>query len=244
VPDARPVRRGRRLAPGYTVVEHLARGEALDVYDAWDTGRHCRVAVKAVRPDRAGEPRVATRLRREGRLLARLAHPHLVRAYETVEEPRPMVVLEPLPGDPLDDLLEVLPRPLPAAQVALLGAQLGSAVRYLHAHGQLHLDLKPGNVIVDNGTAKLLDLSLARAPGRVPAGYGTPGYLPPEQARGGAITAAADVWGLGAVLAAAAAPMARRLPRRLRDLIDGCLEPEPARRPALDAALRELDALI
>ncbi len=117
-------------------------------------------------------------------------------------------------------------------------------MRYLHAHGQLHLDLKPGNVIVDNGTAKLLDLSLARAPGRVPAGYGTPDFLPPEQARGGAVTAAADVWGLGAVLAAAAAPMTRRLPRRLRRVIDGCLEPEPGRRPPLDGVLRELDALL
>ncbi|WP_244189569.1 protein kinase domain-containing protein [Streptomyces incarnatus] len=56
------------------------------------------------------------------------------------------------------------------------------------------------NVVVDRGHAKVLDLSVARPPGPAPAGVGTYGYLAPEQARGGPLTAAADVWGIGVTL--------------------------------------------
>ncbi|MFE1883192.1 protein kinase domain-containing protein [Streptomyces diastatochromogenes] len=84
--------------------------------------------------------------------------------------------------------------------MALLGVQLCSAVHYLHGQGLLHLDLKPSNVVVDCGHAKVLDLSVARPPGDAPAGLGTFCYLAPEQARGGPLTAAADVWGIGITL--------------------------------------------
>lgn len=245
------------------MIGHLARGEALDVYDAWDLARHCRCVVKTPRPDRGAERSVRTRLRREGALLERLAHPHLVRAYATLEAPRLMVVLEPVAGETLDALLDRLPRPLPATQVALLGIQLAAALRYLHANGHLHLDVKPSNVVADGGTAKLLDLSLARPPGRARPGIGTLDYMAPEQARGDWLSAACDVWGLGAVLFEAAtrrpafaelsgAPYAqlerraprvgtcRRLPRALARLVDACLEPLPEQRPDVDAVLSEL----
>ena len=73
-------------------------------------------------------------------------------------------------------------------------------MRYVHAAGWLHLDLKPSNVIIDAGFAKLIDFSLARAPGNHRAGIGTRPYLAPEQAAGGELGAAADVWGLGSLL--------------------------------------------
>ncbi|WGD45254.1 protein kinase domain-containing protein [Streptomyces cathayae] len=78
--------------------------------------------------------------------------------------------------------------------------QLCSAIHYLHGQGLLHLDLKPSNVVVDRGHAKVLDLSTARPPGPAPAGAGTFCYLAPEQARGGPLSAAADVWGVGITL--------------------------------------------
>jgi serine/threonine protein kinase len=78
--------------------------------------------------------------------------------------------------------------------------QLCSAVHYLHGQGLLHLDLKPSNIVVDCGHAKVLDLSVARPPGVAPAGVGTFRYLSPEQARGGRLSAAADVWGIGVTL--------------------------------------------
>jgi serine/threonine protein kinase len=78
-------------------------------------------------------------------------------------------------------------------------------VGFLHRRDLLHLDIKPANIVADGGRAKLIDLSLARRPGRARGGAGTYQYMAPEQARGGLLTTAADVWGIGAVLFAALA---------------------------------------
>ncbi|MFF4758438.1 serine/threonine-protein kinase [Streptomyces sp. NPDC001292] len=195
---------GTKPAPGYVILEHLARTGWLDVYDAWSQERECRCVVKVVRPDHRGEQRLGERLLREGRWLRDFAHPHLVRGYETFTSPEPLVVLETLTGETLSHLVHRLRRRPAAADVALLGVQMCSAVHYLHGRGLLHLDLKPANVVVDRGHAKVLDLSLARPPGPAPAGLGTCCYLAPEQARGGPLTAAADVWGIGITLFEAA----------------------------------------
>jgi len=256
---------GDELAPGYTVIEHVSRNQALDVYDVWDDGRYCRCVAKTLRPDRLGEKRATARLRLEGELLARFAHPHLVRAYETLETPQTVVVLETLSGETLAAHIEQRASRMPAAELALLGLQVGSAVRYMHGQGYLHIDLKPSNIILDLGVAKVLDLSLARPPGPLRPGVGTRCYLAPEQARGGDVTAAADVWGLGVVMWEAAvgepafddeaagvkypqtvarAPAVRRrrrLPAALGAVIDACLDPEAGARPALDDVLTALE---
>jgi serine/threonine protein kinase len=133
---------------------------------------------------------------------------------------------------------------------------LTSVLGYLHRHGLVPLDLKPSNVIVTAGLARLIDLSHARPPGPCPAGFGTREYMPPEQLRGGRVTPASDVYGLGGVLFRAAtrrrpfrapdratapnqpadlAPLreASGPPAELVRLITGCLDPHPARRPGL-----------
>src|SRR5690242_5153694 len=92
--------------PGYHVVEHLRRGSLMDVYDCWSVERRCRCVVKVLRPDRSQDQHASRRLVREGRLLQRLVHPHLVRAYEIVRQPRPALVLETLTGATLGYLLE------------------------------------------------------------------------------------------------------------------------------------------
>ncbi|MER6737475.1 serine/threonine-protein kinase [Streptomyces puniciscabiei] len=199
-PGPAPLVPGTQPAPGYAILAHLARTGWLDVYDAWSEERACRCVIKVVRPDRRREQGLGERLLREGRWLREFSHPHLVRGYETVESPEPLVVLETLTGETLSHLVHRLRRRPAAADVALLGVQLCSAVHYLHGRGLLHLDLKPSNVVVDRGHAKVLDLSVARPPGPAPAGVGTYGYLAPEQARGGPLTAAADVWGIGVTL--------------------------------------------
>jgi serine/threonine protein kinase len=250
---APPLAPGAELAPGYTVVGHLSRNQALDVYEVFSAHRDCRCVAKVLRPDSRDNPRRRERLEREGALLQRFTHPHLVRAYETLREPELVVVLETLAGDRLDHLLRAGARRMAAVEVAELGVHLCSAVGYLHREGWLHLDLKPGNVIVDLGVAKLLDLSLAQ-PGPAHGGrprYGTRGYLSPEQVAGGTFTAATDVFGLGCVLYEAAtrqcpgagagwpggadapAPIAtlRRLPGGLGKVIDACLSADPADRP-------------
>jgi eukaryotic-like serine/threonine-protein kinase len=265
----RPLGRGREIAPGTTILEHLHRSNALDVYDAWNAPRACRVIVKTLRPDRLGKPGAAARLVREGRLLRRLTHPHLVRAYEVHEGERPAIVMETLTGETLEHLAGE-GRPLSGAELAVLGTHLASALTHLHAEGVLHLDLKPSNVVAETGRAKVIDLSHARPPGRMPPGNGTWCYMAPEQVRGGDVGPAADVWGLGICLHAAATgesvlmdladeldvddpqlharvPSLRaarpRLPRELTELVDACLEPAPEDRPPLAATFAALDAL-
>ncbi len=133
-----------------------------------------------------------------------LAHPHIVRGYELIEQPEPLVVMETLDGETVAHLIDRSPDGLLTEDVAWLGLHLASALRYLHRHGVLHLDIKPSNVIAEAGRAKLIDLSLARPPGRYRAGLGTWSNLSPEQARGDELGIPADVWGLGTVLYEAA----------------------------------------
>lgn len=266
----RPLGRGREITPGTTILAHLHRSNGLDVYDAWNEPRACRVIVKTLRPDKLSRPGARARLLREGRMLVRLTHPHIVRAYEVHDGHRPAVVMETLAGETVDHLITTATRPLGGVELANLGAHLASALKHLHAEGILHLDLKPSNVVAEQGRAKVIDLSHARRPGRMPAGNGTWCYMAPEQVRGGDVDAAADVWGLGIVLYAAALrtnPLADladeldvddpqlqarlaslrrqrpRLPRALTTLVDACLEPDAVDRPPLDVAFETLYGL-
>lgn len=266
----RPFGRGRELAPGVRVLALIARSRHLDVYDAWDERRACRVAVKVLRPDRLDDRPRRAALLREGRLLRRLRHPHLVAALDVVDGERPAVVLECLGGETLAAMLERRGA-LGWRELCVLGHQVGSAVGWLHRHGLVHLDLKPANVVADAGRAKVLDLSVARRAGRMRAGTGTWCNQAPEQARGGTVGPPADVWGLGTVLWEAAtgenpveaiedehdldvedpqlhAPVpalfARAdVPSALARLVDATLAADPADRPALDDVLGELAAL-
>lgn len=263
-----PLSPGEPVAPGYPVVALLRRGEDLDVYDAWSEERECHCVAKTLRPDRIGKRGARARLEREGRLLLSLTHPHIVRAYELLRRERPVLVLETLPGETLAHLIERQTR-LGPAEIAHLGLHLCSAVGYLHRRGILHLDLKPSNIVAGGGLARVLDLSVARRPGRAPAGSGTAGYAAPEQERGGVLGPAADVWGIGAVLyeAATGEPAVdpgddettasgakvpyvfvrptpvrsrRALPAALAAAIDGSLREEAADRPSVAALATEL----
>jgi len=255
-----PVAVGDELIPGYVVVELLRRGRRLDTYDVLSVERRCPCIVKIVRPDRAHEQRPAHALTQEGELLRRLTHPHLVRCYEVIETPYPAIVLETLPGDMLSAVIE--DGRLAATDVAELGLQLTSVLAYLHDNGWLHLDVKPSNIVVAAGRATLIDLSLAAPPGSGRAGAGTRGYLAPEQAAGGPLLPATDVFGLGVTLGecltgtlaygneatwdgprwirrARIAPrrrfvrqIARRAPL-LAPLVGSCLATDPSQRPSI-----------
>jgi serine/threonine protein kinase len=262
-----PLEAGEAIAPGYEVIAHLHRSNNFDVYDAWSEERASRCIAKTAIPDSLDDRELTRDLFREGRLLKKLTHPHIVRAYETIREPRPALILETLTGATLAYLIDTGPRRLPLTDIAHLGLHLCSAVQYLHRHGILHLDLKPSNIVSECQRAKILDLSIARPPGRGEKGSGTRNYMSPEQARGDYLSPASDVWGIGAVLFEAAtgelpfdAPddedryeqlerraepvrSYRRVPAAFNDLVGSCLEPEPARRPPLGElahALREL----
>jgi serine/threonine protein kinase len=158
-----------------------------------------------LRPDRVRDASARRRLEREGRLLRRLSHPHIVRGYELLRTPKTVVIMETLTGETVAHLIEASGTRLRPIEIAHLGLQLCSAVQYLHRHGVLHLDLKPSNIVAESGRAKIIDLSVARPPGPSRPGVGTWYYMAPEQVRGDTLEPAADVWGIGAVLWEAAA---------------------------------------
>lgn len=235
---------GQEVAPRYQIVEHLSRGNELDVYAAWSEERDCSCVVKLLRPDRLHDTRSRERLAREGRLLTELCHPHLVRGYEMPDAQSgggPVIVMETLTGATLSWLIETEhPAGLDSADVALLGLHLCSVLRYLHGRGVLHLDLKPSNIVAQAGKATLLDLSLAQAAGTCAAGMGTTEYMAPEQVAGDWVDTPTDVWGLAGVLYRAATGR-RPFPasdhaRTLSDRIDR----EPLHRLGHHPALSEL----
>lgn len=257
---------GTWLRSGYKVLGHMRRGSLLDVYDCWSVDRRCRCVAKIVRPDRAGDARARRRLLREGRILQRLAHPHIVRAYDVISEPATLI-LETLTGATLGHLLAVTPRGLGWADVAVLGIQLCSAVQYLHSSGLLHLDLKPSNIVAEAGQAKLLDFDIARPPGPG-RGEGTRQYMAPEQVRRGYLGPTTDVWSIGVVLFEAstrrlpfdfgsssrypqldARPASiqrykRSIPSAFVEAIEAALEPDTAARPSVDELARSLASTI
>ncbi len=265
-----PLPPGATIAPGYHVVGFLRRGRDLDVYDLWSESRDCRCVGKTVRPDRLEKRDARARLLREGKLLLRLTHPHIVRAYEVQTSPAPLVILETLPGETLSRLLDRRQRRLSVPEVAHLGLHLCSAIGYLHRNDMLHLDLKPSNIIASHGMAKVLDLSVARPPGPNRGGIGTTGYMAPEQALGGEFGPYTDVWGIGVTLyeVATSAPACdvgdetsttrgralpccpkpvrrlRRLPVSLASVIERCLSFAPAGRPTVDELAAQLGMIV
>jgi eukaryotic-like serine/threonine-protein kinase len=238
--------------PGYRLIEHLTRTNRLDTYEVWSEERACSCVAKTLRPDRRGDVRARRALVHEAERLIDLTHPHIVRGYELLTEPELVLIMETLDGETVAHLIDRTPGGLPPDDVAWLGIHLASALRYLHHSGLLHLDVKPANVIADGGRAKLIDLSLARPPGRYGPDIGTWCYQSPEQETGGELSAAADVWGLGMVLYEAATgdevegrpPPARgRVPDALAEVIDACLTPAPEERPGLDDVMERLRPL-
>ena len=251
----RPLAPGELVVPGYEVIAHLKRTLALDVYDVWSEERRARCIVKTVRPEQSANAHARRALAREGRLLLSLTHPHIVRCYEYLPRPRAALVLETLQGATLGRALDDLPRRrLPAEDLGWLGIHLCSALAYMHSRRLLHLDLKPSNVISDRGQAKLIDLSIARAPGGGKPGVGTREYMAPEQRTGERVGFSTDVYGLGGVMYEAATgrrPRACASPRKLRrlpavvaDAIEGALQVTPRERPALEELERAFEVLV
>lgn len=159
------------------------------------------VVAKRVREDIIGADERRTAglgILREGLLLQRIEHPSIVRVVELVHDPATLV-LELVPGRSMREELRIRRR-LPAREAARVGAQLADALEHLHRRWILHRDVKPANIIYDGHRAVLIDFHLAKEPGAMRGGAGTRLFTAPEQVRGGHVTAAADVWGLGTVL--------------------------------------------
>ena len=146
---------------------------------------------------------------REGRIAARLQHPHAISVFDVaVEDGRPWLVMEYLPSRSLATVLAEQ-GPLPPQEVARIGRQVADALAAAHEAGIVHRDVKPGNVLLgDNGTVKITDFGISRASWdvtitRTGVLAGTPAYFAPEVARGHEPSPASDVFSLGSTLYAA-----------------------------------------
>jgi serine/threonine protein kinase len=236
-----------------------------DVYQAEDTVLGREVAVKILR-----DPANRERFQNEGRNLARLTHPGLVRVLDAgVTDDQLWLIMEFVDGRTLADCC--LGVALDPQRVAAVGTQLAETLAYVHESGFIHRDVKPGNVLLSRDDRVLLaDFGIARLLQNAPAAtetgtmLGTAAYLAPEQVRGEPVTPAEDVYSLGLVLlealtceraypgTAAEAAVARlvrppdipaSLPEGWRDLLTSVTAFEPADRPSpLEAAdaLRDL----
>jgi serine/threonine protein kinase len=244
---------GDAIAPGRTVLRRLGGGRRFETYLVWDDHRLAVLVAKILRPDQAADPAALGDLAAEAELLARLAHPVVMRSFGAVTAGRfPHLVLEHLDGPTLAELLE-RHGPLALEQLLPLGMHLASALHYLAAERVVHLDVKPSNVVM-GAPPRLIDLSVARTheqAARVRAPIGTDSYMAPEQAApDGRLGAPADVYGLCATVYTAAAgarapaPLPRRTPPALAEILRAGLDPDPASRPTAAEVALALEPLV
>ncbi len=195
-----------RVAGRYELVRPLGHGAMATVDLAHDVELDRPVALKRLAENLARDEDLQRRFLREARLAARLAHPNVVRVFDVGEDGgRPFIAMEYVEGETLAELMARRGR-LPAGEAATLGMQMCAGLAAAHAAGLVHRDVKPQNLLLGtDGVLKLGDFGVAvghegtrlTLAGTV---LGTAGYLAPEQARGERVTAAADIYAVGAVL--------------------------------------------
>jgi serine/threonine-protein kinase len=193
--------RGEVIGERYRLERQLGHGSMAEVWLARDLELERPVALKLLAPDAD-----RARFEREARAAAALSHPNVTRLYDFGEaEGRPYMALEYLPGGTLEERLPA-GRPLQDDDTAAIARQLAAALAHAHAHGLVHRDFKPANVLFDaSDRPKIADFGIARIGSGstlTEAGtvLGTAAYISPEQAAGEPATPASDVYSFGVVL--------------------------------------------
>ena len=196
---------GTRLNDRYRLEELIATGGMGEVWRARDELLDRDVAVKVLKREYAEDATFIERFRAEARHAAGLAHPGIASVFDYGEaEGMSYLVMELVRGDPLSALIATEVRLSPERTLDVV-AQAARALEAAHQGGVIHRDVKPGNILVcPDGTVKITDFGIARAADAVPLTktgtvMGTAHYLSPEQANGGAVTYASDVYSLGVV---------------------------------------------
>jgi serine/threonine-protein kinase len=198
---------GELIADRYELEELVGSGGMSSVYRAHDSLLERHVALKVMHEQLLSEDDHVERFRREARLAAQLSHPNIVTVIDRGEqEGRQFIVFEYVEGENLKALIE-RDAPLPEREAIELALQVADGLAFAHAHGLVHRDVKPQNVLLtEDGRAKVTDFGIARSidvhRGLTQTGtvMGTSDYISPEQARGGHVDACTDIYSLGAVL--------------------------------------------
>jgi serine/threonine-protein kinase len=193
----------------YEILEEIGRGGMGVIYRARHIHSRRIVALKRLVSYHADSRETLERFRREAEAAASLDHPNILPIYDVgqADDGLPFFSMKYATGGSLQKPGAAL-RNEPRECVRLV-AKIARAVQYAHAHGVLHRDLKPGNILLDGsgepfvsdfGLAKWLDTNTDLT--RTLTIFGTPGYIAPEQARGPSakLTPTADVYSLGAIL--------------------------------------------
>src|SRR3972149_8492524 len=174
------------------------------VYRVWDLKRNVPLAMKVLHSDLADDPHMFKRFQREANALKRLTHPNIVQFYGLFHTLDIAFLLERfVDGPSLKDILRQK-KQLSIQEVLVYLKALCAALGYAHANGVVHCDVKPGNVLIDQGgNIYLTDFGVARHAESTTTTLGTagtPAYMAPEQIRGEAVTPATDVYALGVML--------------------------------------------
>ena len=198
---------GRKLGK-YTLEAQLGEGGMAAVYQSQHPQFHRPVAIKILPPTIGQDPSFRARFEREGRTIASLNHPSIIRVYDIDEADGLFyMVMDLLPGGTLEARLREggLDRRWSVDVIV----KMAEALDYAHAHGVIHRDIKPSNILLDaEGRPVLADFGIARMaqaegdPNLTAAGtvMGTPAYMAPEQLSGGQPDARSDIYALGVVL--------------------------------------------
>ncbi|AEA26397.1 serine/threonine protein kinase [Pseudonocardia dioxanivorans CB1190] len=194
---------GPELPGRYRLGGLVGVGGTASVYRATDVSTGTEVAVKVLHA--TSDPTVAARFAGEVRLLRGLHHPGLARIVDAgLAGPHPFLVTRFVDGETLQTTIRR--GPMDVSEVTALGARLASTLAHVHAHGVVHRDVKPANILLDGtgrpfltdfGVSRLVEATQLTETG---ATVGTPAYMAPEQVRGSRVGPAADVYALGLVL--------------------------------------------
>jgi serine/threonine-protein kinase len=195
---------GRRLAGRYLVEHLVARGGMAHVYRARDERLDRPVAIKVLASPFADDPAYGRRFLDEARIAASITHPNLAHVYDSGEDDGARFIVMELLDDHRSLREELAERGrLPVAEAIGIVHGVLAGLAPLHAHGLVHCDVKPGNVLIGPAGTKLIDFGIARPLDRQTAGPTSVGSLhamSPEQLRGDPLSPASDLFAVGVVL--------------------------------------------
>lgn len=206
----------RLIADRYQIGNLIGRGGMADVYEGIDTRLGRAVAIKLLKADLANDASFEARFRQEAQSSARMAHPTIVRVYDTGEDlsfdaygnqtRRPFIVMEFVRGTVLRDLMHS--RHLTIAEAMQYAEGVLTALEISHRAGIVHRDIKSANIMIaESGQVKVMDFGIARMVSSSTATQahtsgivGTAQYFSPEQARGEVVDFRSDLYSTGVLL--------------------------------------------